>query len=158
MGILIEFSVLQHTSLLHVVDARTFETEEIVRMPSFESPTMYHPPSAARPRSTSPAPRPSTTRSSSSSDPLAPPRIVLFSGALEDTFRIPTTRHARRRFSRSREDVDTEDDAEMVVIPPLGDREVENDVRRLLGRHANKSSMLEEKRDGERRNCKTPEG
>ena len=74
---------------------------------------------------------------------------MLFSGALEDTFRIPATRHARRRFSRSREDVDTEDDAEIVVIPPLGDREVENDVRRLVGRHGvrTRSTVLDAETD-----------
>ena len=158
MGILIEFSILQHTSLLHVVDARTFETEEIVRMPSFESPTMYHPPSAARPRSTSPAPRPSTTRSSSSSDPLAPPRIVLFSGALEDTFRIPAsdtpatwrTSHRSRRPAGSRDDLSPSDDPDSIlVIPPLGDREVENDVRRLLGHHGvrSRTSVLDPETD-----------
>ncbi|TBU45726.1 hypothetical protein BD309DRAFT_859683 [Dichomitus squalens] len=139
-----DVSPCQHTSLLHVIDARTFETEEIVRLPNFESPSLYQPPPSARPRSTSPTLRSSTTRSStSSSDPLAPPRIVLFSGALEDTFRIPssdspftwrTSRRARRLASR--DDVSPEEDPESIlVIPPLGDREVENDVRRLLGRH-----------------------
>ncbi|KAI0707284.1 hypothetical protein C8Q76DRAFT_629023 [Earliella scabrosa] len=134
----------EHTSLLHVVDARTFETEEIVRMPSFEPPSVYHPAPAARPRSTSPSPRSSLPRSSASSDSLAPPRIVLFSGALEDTFRIPASdsatttawRARRTRRRASREDLSADDDPDsIVVIPPLGDREVENNVRRLLGHH-----------------------
>lgn len=120
-------------------------------MPTFEQPQLYHSSSSSttRPRSTSPTPRSSVTRSSASTESLPPPRIMLFSGALEDTFRIPATRHARRRFSRSREDVDTEDDAEIVVIPPLGDREVENDVRRLLGRHGvrTRSTVLDAETD-----------
>ncbi len=113
-------------------------------MPSFEPPPVYQS-SSVRPRSTSPAPRSSLPRSSASSESLAPPRIVLFSGALEDTFRIPasdstpsTTWRASRRERRgsSREDLSIDDDPDsIVVIPPLGDREVENDVRRLLGRH-----------------------
>ena len=136
-------SFCQHTSLLHVIDARTFETEEIVRLPNFDSPSLYQPHPSTRPRSTSPL-RSSAARSSpSSSDPLAPPRIVLFSGALEDTFRIPssdsssTWRSSRRaRRLASRDDLSPDEDPESIlVIPPLGDREVENDVRRLLGRH-----------------------
>lgn len=130
-------------------------------MPSFESPAPYHPPSAARPRSTSPAPR-SSTRSSSSADPLAPPRIVLFSGALEDTFRIPSsasdtpaTWRASRRTrrpaeSRDTDDLSPDDDPDsIVVIPPLGDREVENNVRRLLGHHGVRSrpSLLDPETD-----------
>ncbi|TFK93649.1 hypothetical protein K466DRAFT_80477 [Polyporus arcularius HHB13444] len=137
----------EHTSLLHVVDARTFETEEIVRMPTFDQPQLYHS-STIRPRSTSPTPRSSVTRSSTSTDSLAIPRIALFSGALEDTFRIPAsdsssstswrTRRTRRRLSR--EDMDAEDDADSIlVIPQLGDRQVENDVRRLLGRHGGRA-------------------
>ncbi|KAI8969487.1 WD40-repeat-containing domain protein, partial [Trametes punicea] len=50
----------EHTSLLHVVDARTFETEEIVRMPNFDSPA-YYSPATTRPRSTSPVSRSATT-------------------------------------------------------------------------------------------------
>ena len=113
-------------------------------MPSFEPPSAYHPAPAARPRSTSPSPRSSLPRSSASSDSLAPPRIVLFSGALEDTFRIPASdsatttawRARRTRRRASREDLSADDDPDsIVVIPPLGDREVENNVRRLLGHH-----------------------
>ena len=113
-------------------------------MSSFEPPSVYHPAPAARPRSTSPSPRSSLPRSSASSDSLAPPRIVLFSGALEDTFRIPASdsatttawRARRTRRRASREDLSADDDPDsIVVIPPLGDREVENNVRRLLGHH-----------------------
>lgn len=91
-----------------------------------------------RPRSTSPpvlpnVGYPSAIRSS-------PPRIVVFSGALEDTFRIPSTsetRPSRRRSVgrrlRGREEVNPDEDIDgIVVIPPLGDPQVEDDVRRLF--------------------------
>ncbi|KAI0081001.1 hypothetical protein K474DRAFT_1657182 [Panus rudis PR-1116 ss-1] len=116
----------EHTSLLHVLDARTFETEEIVRMPSFEHPAPSSTRAmAARPRSHSPPPRNSPSLSSSTvafdtssssnlttSNPLPPPpRILLFSGAVEDTFRIPISdpyparrRRFRRRLNRQGED------------------------------------------------------
>ncbi|KAI9066238.1 hypothetical protein FKP32DRAFT_1610143 [Trametes sanguinea] len=146
----------EHTSLLHVVDARTFETEEIVRMPNLDSPA-YYPSVPARPRSTSPVSRSLTTvRSSSSSEtlPSDPRRIVLFSGALEDTFRIPTsdnnssTTSAWRTRQRSRrhprDDLSSEDDPnDIVVIPQLGDRDIENNVRLLLaGRRLNSRTTL----------------
>ncbi|KAH9847650.1 WD40-repeat-containing domain protein [Lenzites betulinus] len=132
----------EHTSLLHVVDARTFETEEIVRMPNFDSPA-YRQPAPSRPRSTSPVARAMTR----GPPPEVPPdlrRTGLFT-ALEDTFRIPTSdssnttngwRVARRvRQLRSRDDPATEDDQDnIVVVPPLGDHEVDSTVRRLLAR------------------------
>jgi len=61
---------------------------------------------------------------------------MLFSGALEETFRIPSIDTTGRR--RQRIHGAPEDDGEgIVVIPPLGDREVDDDVRRLIeGRHA----------------------
>lgn len=124
----------EHTSLLHIVDARTFETEEVIRVPDFESTSSQ--PLAPRPRSISPR---SQSRPSAESLPPPPPRIVLFSGALEDTFRIPTSSSRRPRLGhhlRSSDDVNPDDDADgLVVIPPLGDRRIEDDVRRLLGRH-----------------------
>ncbi|OCH88562.1 hypothetical protein OBBRIDRAFT_836488 [Obba rivulosa] len=137
----------EHTSLLHVVDARTFETEEVVRVPDFDALAAHQPP--LRPRSVSPRPPPAHLPSSVSPEPLPPPppRIVLFSGALEDTFRIPAAdpgwrrpRLGRRRTSR---DDAPEDDADgIVLIPPLGDREVEQDVRRLLGHHGLRARTL----------------
>ncbi|CCM01911.1 uncharacterized protein FIBRA_03982 [Fibroporia radiculosa] len=128
----------EHTSLLHVVDARTFETEEIVRMPDFEIPAPSQAP-LPRPRSISP---PFHNSTSAEVLPPPPPRIVLFSGALEDTFRIPTESSNGRRRLRSgrrpqgREDAGIDEDVDgIVVIPPLGDPRIEDDVRRLLGRH-----------------------
>ncbi|KAL1949559.1 hypothetical protein VTO73DRAFT_8440 [Trametes versicolor] len=147
----------EHTSLLHVVDARTFETEEIVRMPNFDSPA-YYPSVPARPRSTSPVSR-ALMRASTPSEPLPsdPRRMVLFN-ALEDTFRIPTSdssttsgwRVSRRiRRLRSRDDLPTEDDQDsIVVIPPLGDRDVDSNVRRLLGRrHSSRTALIDAEAD-----------
>ncbi|OSD06642.1 hypothetical protein PYCCODRAFT_1442761 [Trametes coccinea BRFM310] len=145
----------EHTSLLHVVDARTFETEEIVRMPNLDSPA-YYPSAPARPRSTSPVSRSSATvRSSSSAEtlPSDPRRIVLFSGALEDTFRIPTSDNSsstasgwrtRQRSRRPHRDLSPDDDPDnIVVIPQLGDRDIENNVRLLLaGRRLNSRTTL----------------
>jgi hypothetical protein len=74
--------------------------------------------------------------------PSPPPRIVL---ALEDTFRIsgsnpndPRTSlpYVRWRASRLRDRDSADEDVEgIVVIPPLGDVMVENEVRQLFGRH-----------------------
>ncbi|KZT01516.1 uncharacterized protein LAESUDRAFT_731086 [Laetiporus sulphureus 93-53] len=133
----------EHTSLLHVVDARTFEKEEIVRMPDFDYiPSMRQSP--VRPRSVSPllSQTYGTSRPWEDAPPPPPPRIMLFSGALEDTFRIPPSESSRRRSHPSRhphggeEYRNADDDVDgIVVIPPLGDRQVENDVRRLLSQH-----------------------
>jgi len=66
--------------------------------------------------------------------------------ALEDTFRIPV------RSSDSEHVASTNDSAnpqrhrdleeDLVVIPPLGDREVEDDVRALLGSHGIRSRRV----------------
>ncbi|KAH8092671.1 hypothetical protein BXZ70DRAFT_452836 [Cristinia sonorae] len=129
----------EHTSLLHVVDARTFETEEIVRVPNSEPhPTVLH--------SGSRSPHARSGSSPPPRDPVIPPppRSQMLSGAVEDAFRISISESGtrRRRYARrtrgARDDVaspTTDEDPEMdgiVVIPPLGDLEVENDVRRLL--------------------------
>ncbi|KZT67437.1 hypothetical protein DAEQUDRAFT_673322 [Daedalea quercina L-15889] len=130
----------EHTALVHVIDARTFEREEIIRMPT---PATRPSPETMpiRPRSTSPPFRPisPTAGFPSSIRSSPPPRIVVFSGALEDTFRIPSTSetNSRRRVIgrrlHGREDMNPDEDVDgVVVIPPLGDPQVEDDVRRLL--------------------------
>ncbi|RPD67690.1 hypothetical protein L226DRAFT_577035 [Lentinus tigrinus ALCF2SS1-7] len=81
----------QHPSLLHAVDARTFETEELVRVPTFEHPHLYH----------------------------------------RNTFTLHVT-HALQFIDRL---AVTPNTPRIMVISPLGDREVENGVRRLLGRN-----------------------
>ena len=135
-----------------MLDARTFEAQEIVRVPCLDTPPISRP-TTARPRSPSPIPFRSATSSTphslaDQSLPLPPPpRIMLFSGALEDTFRIPSAdtigtsaasrrrRIARRIGSQNRDsvlDADEDTDSGIVVIPPLGDREVDDDIWRLF--------------------------
>ncbi|KAG7451409.1 uncharacterized protein BT62DRAFT_961259 [Guyanagaster necrorhizus] len=153
----------EHTSLLHVVDARTFETEEIIHVPRFPSPPAVQ--SSERPHNTnhhrqrSPrieqASRPARSAtlpvtSYEVFEPPPPPSSFMFM-ALEDTFRIPSmspSSSQSRRRSRLRtstdlnsalEAMDTYEDDDLVVIPPLGDRQVENDVQTLLGRHGIRS-------------------
>ncbi|KAJ7016950.1 WD40-repeat-containing domain protein [Mycena alexandri] len=109
----------EHTSLIHVIDARTFETEEILHMPAFPAPA---PPPPLRQRASA-ASRPSP----SSPSALATARIVR---TLEDTFRIAAG-----------EDV--------LVIPPLGDRAVEREVRRVLGHHGVPTRFRIEEEDEE---------
>ena len=124
--------------MLHVIDARTFEKEEIIRMPTPAArPVLETMP--IRPRSTSP-PIPPSVGYPSAIRSSPPPRIVVFSGALEDTFRIsstsetrPNRRRAVGRRLRGREEVNPDEDVDgIVVIPPLGDPQVEDDVRRLF--------------------------
>lgn len=135
----------QHTSLLHVVDARTFETEEIVRVPNFNTSPAPPSPTPARPRSRSPSQAvvlPSETVAMAS--PSQPRNIALFN-VLQDTFRIGSVsdnavssalRQSGSVGHYSRNNLSADDDVEgIVVIPPFGDREVENDVRRLLNVH-----------------------
>ncbi|KAF9021183.1 hypothetical protein BDZ89DRAFT_1071653 [Hymenopellis radicata] len=115
-------------SLLHIIDARTFETEEIVQAP--------HAPTPPPPPPHSPARRPHPTLSQSGiatpptmsyDDPPTPSSYMFM--ALEDTFRIPSMSPSsrRRRSRRSTPTGDTDDD--LVVIPSMGDRDVENDVQ-----------------------------
>jgi hypothetical protein len=127
---------LQHTSLFHVIDARTFETEEIIRIPTmYQSPPPVPPPLRHTP---------SRSRSSASLQPSPPQRLV---HALEDTFRIPNTgSRSRRHPIRSRRLRQAEMDEDFVIIPSFGDRAVENDVQQLLGRHAGSEMDVYESR------------
>ncbi|KAK0469556.1 uncharacterized protein EV420DRAFT_1495245 [Desarmillaria tabescens] len=157
----------EHTSLLHVVDARTFETEEIIHVPGFPSPAVQsssRPHDANRPRQRSPRMQPVSRPARSLTPPVAsyevfepppPPSSFMFM-ALEDTFRIPSmspsTSQSRRRSRRptstdlnsALEAVDNNEEDDLVVIPPLGDRQVENDVQTLLGRHGIRSRHTSE--------------
>ncbi|KIM80434.1 hypothetical protein PILCRDRAFT_822564 [Piloderma croceum F 1598] len=138
----------EHTSLLHVIDARTFETEEIVRMPSCTGQGRQPPPlspipsprAESRSRSYSPIPRSrsySPINSSSSRvsvippSPPPPPRIVHIPS--------PNVNDARTRWRashlRNRVDTDEDVDRRRVVIPPLSDVLAGNEVRQLFGRH-----------------------
>ncbi|KAJ4468608.1 hypothetical protein C8J55DRAFT_524502 [Lentinula edodes] len=186
----------EHTSRLHVIDARTFETEEIIQVPSIpalkqrtspsttartssirhtitprtsqtRSRSSYvrpyqRPASSARalaasivnphPRSNIPfsIPVSATSHTSGSStrrDTSQSPYVVL---ALENTFRIPSrvsdsaeelTASASGSWRRG-DDFERDLEEDLVVIPPLGDREVEDDVRALLGSHGIRSRRL----------------
>nr|GAT47416.1 predicted protein [Mycena chlorophos] len=86
----------EHTSLVHVVDAWTFEREEVVQMPTYQ-----------------PLRSPETSSAAS----------IL--RTLEETFRV--------------HEADGED--EVLVIPPLGDHNVEQEVRRVLQEHGLRSRM-----------------
>lgn len=107
---------IQHMSLLHVVEGRTFETEEIVCMPNCDPPSSLAR-STIRPRSTDRDP-PSPTATHlplqwrarrDIPHPPPPSSVIMFVG--------PT------RFRLLDDDLDG-----IVVIPPLGDCEVEADV------------------------------
>ncbi|KAF9493345.1 hypothetical protein BDN71DRAFT_1395278 [Pleurotus eryngii] len=146
----------EHTSLIHVVDARTFETEEIIRMPTPRSSatTSTGPTAAASPqhhRSSSPQHMP---RSRSPQ----PPMIVL---ALEDTFRIssspsrPAAGSDTRWGSRTGRDSERNEE-DVVVIPALGDREMEHSVQTLLGRHGIRTRQYSEDADNSRNTAYAP--
>ncbi|KAF9463940.1 WD40-repeat-containing domain protein [Collybia nuda] len=153
----------EHTSLLHVVDARTFETEEIVRVPTVvgrSSPppvsqahlqppqpryTSRPPLSPHRHTVTSHYPSPTSPRhiSPRRSGYQSQPHIVQ---ALGDTFRIASpysppssisdsTWRALRMSAPPGHVANEEEYSDILVIPPLGDREVESDVQALLGGH-----------------------
>ncbi|KAJ7196831.1 hypothetical protein GGX14DRAFT_472927 [Mycena pura] len=97
----------EHTSLIHVVDARTFETEEILHIPAF------------------PAPLP-RTRSGPAAAAAGSTRTARIVRTLEETFRITASGG---------------DGDDVLVIPPLGDREVEREVRRVLRQHGVSSRL-----------------
>ncbi|KAA1477153.1 hypothetical protein DENSPDRAFT_844330 [Dentipellis sp. KUC8613] len=154
----------EHTSLLHVIDATTFENEEIIRVPSVieDSSSRY----TSQP-STPPVPESEAATWASQIPRLPPvpppqPRIVLYNartGSTTDytsrsapgsssflsahtaTVSPARAHHYRRTRRRLNASEGAEDDSELVVIPPLGDRNVERDVRRILGRHGLRAAV-----------------
>lgn len=183
----------EHTSVLHVVDARTFETEEIIHVPKALNAEPLA--SAAR---TSPTVRPRTraadnssslvhrsaSRSSStvrsSSSPL--PRIVVFSNSppesarssfsdaredrrrareaieehLAETARIrhrlelEERRRFRERIRALGDSSASEDEGDHeVVIPPFGNFEEEEQIRRILVQQGVRARTTREVTDGE---------
>lgn len=158
--------------MVHVVDAQTFETHEVMRMPSIpRPPSQSHSQSQqnatlgtalarARARHRPYQLRTSPSPPASSQTPLFSLRSNILQNAqpgqrmlqaLEDTFRVsPRLHHALSQ--RGLDNVEEEesytimedDDGgvfeidpseDVLVIPPLGDRTVEADVRALFGRH-----------------------
>ncbi|KAI0052340.1 hypothetical protein FA95DRAFT_1483919 [Auriscalpium vulgare] len=150
----------EHTSLLHVVDATTFETEEIIRVPSIvaeRSPSSH----AALPEPTPIAPDPASSISPWTSQiprlPPAPspqPRVMVYNGTAQyrvrpsavarmSTSSVAPVRLGRRHHHIRREaPPDGEFDPEsLVMIPSLGDHSAERDVRRVLSRHGVRSTL-----------------
>lgn len=166
----------EHTSMVHVVDAQTFETHEVMRMPSIprapSSSSQYHSQSQqnatlgtalarARARHRPYQLRTSLSPPASSQTPLFSLRSNILHNAqpgqrmlqaLEDTFRVsPRLHHAlsqrgldnveeEENYTTHIEDDDggvfeVDPSEDVLVIPPLGDRSVEADVRALFGRH-----------------------
>ncbi|KAF8176726.1 hypothetical protein K438DRAFT_1908688 [Mycena galopus ATCC 62051] len=143
----------EHTSLIHVIDARTFETEEILHMPSFPAPASVPSPRTTRARYGVPPPSvPSTTpssytttsaprtRTSTVFTPIPAPRVSLTT--------TPRTTSNTHRIVRTLEDAFRVADeagegagADVLVIPTLGDRAVEREVRRVLGHHGVSTRM-----------------
>ncbi|KAG6332767.1 hypothetical protein ID866_6323 [Astraeus odoratus] len=125
----------EHTSLVHVLDARTFEEEEIVRIPGvFRRKTVsraqFHPSTPSNP------PHATLQR-----HPLPSSRAVrtvedLFSlGMLAENGSATSWRPSQRTLHRGD---GTEDDYEydrIVVISPLGDSVGDENLLELLGRH-----------------------
>lgn len=136
--------VSQHTSLLHVVDARTFETEQIVRvpLPKREHCVPAAPPPVSERLSIFRHRRPSQTQHQPPNRYISPSSIhssVPAWRALEDTFRIAVTSSPPPPRpvapSGSWSSNSGREERDLVLIPPLGDREVEHDVQTLLGHH-----------------------
>ncbi|KAF9223642.1 hypothetical protein BS17DRAFT_780992 [Gyrodon lividus] len=126
----------EHTNLLHVIDARTFETEEIVRMPSVvrreSSPSASpHVPSISSPSRLSPAPPPSLRQVVQPPRTMHPVefRVNSFPNSAPFSTWRPSHRILRRRDGS--DNVDYYD--EVVVMPPLGDNGVE-DIREVFAR------------------------
>ncbi|KAG6846709.1 hypothetical protein H0H93_012326 [Arthromyces matolae] len=146
----------EHTSLLHVVDARTFETEEIIQVPAARdrsSPLPVPPPVARSQSHLSPPayrlPRTplsfhsnhnSTSRVNSPSPPNAQTQARILR-ALGDTFRISSSYSPPSSISDSTwralrmADSTATVSNDILIIPPLGDPAIESDVQALLGSH-----------------------
>jgi len=114
---LIDHGASQHTSLLHLIDARTFETEQIVRMPD---PTI----SCLR---TSGGLGHRSTRSES----------AISNVPTTNSMGLPVL-NIDGPFSSDEE----LDDDGVVVIPRLGSSREEEDVSRLLRRHGLRSARM----------------
>ncbi|RDB29320.1 hypothetical protein Hypma_014894 [Hypsizygus marmoreus] len=151
----------EHTSFLHVVDARTFETEQIVQVPAPTDSATGEPRPPQNYRHARPAvtPRPRYVPSPARVTPLSPPHSAHGSPrhqsqpqilqALGDTFRIASPysppssisdstwralRMADPAASTSTSAVD-DNHSDILVIPRLGDASLESDVQALLGSH-----------------------
>ncbi|TFK69931.1 hypothetical protein BDN72DRAFT_896837 [Pluteus cervinus] len=150
----------EHTSYAHVVDARTWDAPEMIRVPT--APGTAIPPIARRPQPPShdrpqlPRRPPTITfrphRYLNATRPSphlsASERQQAMVQVLEDTFHIPGTGTPSRvgaggrptsaeswGYPRDDERGDEAEDPGLLVIPRLGDRHVESEVQALLGRY-----------------------
>ncbi|KIJ66851.1 hypothetical protein HYDPIDRAFT_166309 [Hydnomerulius pinastri MD-312] len=133
----------EHTSLLHVIDARTFETEEIVRMPSVLGRKATISTSSRAPSITPMLSDPSYLHPAPSSlrHVIQPPSTMRTS---EEAFRVSpfpdngpmTTWRQSQRLARRRDASDEGYNYDgVVLIPPLGDNAMEENVREVFARH-----------------------
>ncbi|KAG6851964.1 hypothetical protein C0991_004574 [Blastosporella zonata] len=144
----------EHTSLFHVVDARTFETEEIIQVPAARerTPPVHTHLSPYRPHRPPLASHTHRVHSAS-----APGRQSHVLRALGDTFRISSpysppssisdSTWRALRMSDSTATVTNLGEVEhndILVIPPFGDPTIESDVQALLGSHGIRSRQQEE--------------
>ncbi|KZV64486.1 hypothetical protein PENSPDRAFT_615262 [Peniophora sp. CONT] len=124
----------EHTSLLHVIDASTFEQHDIVSVPALMPANSTPQPSAPQPGAES------SWTSPTMLTPRPAPRVHLagpeYPGHLTSSpAHTMATSSARAAYLR-RQSTRFDDDASLLVhVPPLGDRGAERDVRTVLGRH-----------------------
>ncbi|KAG9315176.1 hypothetical protein JVU11DRAFT_4303 [Chiua virens] len=126
----------EHTSLLHMIDARTFETEEIIRIPNIMRREVSRL-TSSRPPSISPAPTPYARQFAQ------PPRATR---TLDDSFYVSpfgssgslSTRRSQHRTLRRRdgEDSDEFNHEDIDSLPPVGDSAVQENIREAFSRRA----------------------
>ncbi|KAF8134902.1 hypothetical protein EV363DRAFT_1160252 [Boletus edulis] len=131
----------EHTNLLHVVDARTFETEDIIRIPNIKEREVSR--LTSHPLSISPAPSDATHPSA-----IAPirqfsqtPRAIR---TVEENFHVNTfansgvltTRRPSHRIARRRDGEDGEGygNGDVLGLPPHGDNTVQENIREAFSR------------------------
>ncbi|KAG8213134.1 hypothetical protein J3R82DRAFT_11538 [Butyriboletus roseoflavus] len=134
----------EHTNLLHVIDARTFETEDIIRIPNVTGRDASRLTSSC-PLSTSLA-QPDATHLSAT-PPIRqiaqPPRAIR---TVEESFHINSfpnsgplaTRRPPHRILRRRDGEDGEDYSygDVLGLPPHGDSAVQENIREAFSRRA----------------------
>ncbi|KAF8976004.1 hypothetical protein BDQ17DRAFT_1441281 [Cyathus striatus] len=145
----------EHTSYIHILDASTFQTDELIRVPmTSQSPLttspLPHVPSPLPSNRHLHLPSPVSSRASTSSAPPIRPEIPRRSRqqqqaqssivqALSESFQsIPDSTWSTLQMAmlRGQQRGEGEDEEEsVVVIPNLGDRALESDVHALLEGH-----------------------
>ncbi|KAF8170429.1 WD40-repeat-containing domain protein [Pholiota molesta] len=141
----------EHTSLVHLVDARTFETHDIIRVPALQRQESSSSPPRRAPSSNASTStrRPTSTSSRSLLRRLLPVSNARRSGLPPSS--SPTrsgtgasARPARTCFwgrARAVKPVECGECGGIVVVPDLGDRDVESEVHALLAVHGIQSRL-----------------